>query len=174
MLGSDLVASRDGHAALLDDSTAENRGSSDNLLVLDAEDAHAVANPVEGNVSEDVDEANKGNDKGDTGVGSISDSTLDRGEDGTARDTHDEDTGTATGVLAKVGSSEGEDGGVHGSLEEVDDDEDCDSRSAVASADVCVEGNGANRVDGDEEVALEDGSKASSDETTDSEDNEGV
>ena len=38
-------------------------------------------------------------------------------------DTHDKDTSTAAGVPAKVGSTKGEDGRIHGSHEEEDDDE---------------------------------------------------
>lgn len=83
--------------------------------------------------------------------------------------THDQDTSTASGVLAQVGRAEGKDGGVHGGLEEEDDDEDGDGGDAVAGADVGVEGDGAAGVDDEQEVALEHGRERGGDEATDGE-----
>jgi len=68
------------------DSTALHGGGDDGLA-LDAEDGEAVADPVEGGVAEDEDEADKGDNVGDAGVGGISDGSLDWGEDSASGDT---------------------------------------------------------------------------------------
>ena len=85
-----------------------------------------MADPVEANIRQDDDEADERNDIADTGTSSISNGALNRREDGSAGDAHDEDTGTATGVAAEVGSTESEDGWVHRSLEEEDGDKRTD------------------------------------------------
>jgi len=154
-------------------STALHRGGDDGVA-LDAEDGEAVADPVEGGVGEDEDEADKGDDVGDAGVGSIGDGGLDWGEDSASGDTHDHDTGTATGVRSKVGSSESEESRVHGSHEEEDNDEDTDTSNTVERADGGSASNGETGVDNEEEVGLEDRRKSSGDETTDGEGDQGV
>lgn len=53
----------------------------DNVLALHAHDVHAVAEPVRCAVAEDDDESDHRYEVRNTGGGSISDSTLDRGED---------------------------------------------------------------------------------------------
>lgn len=146
----------------------------DDIDVLGAHDDHAVAEPVEGDVAEDVHEADERDDIRDAGAGRVGDGALDRGEDGTAGNTHDEDTGTAAGVAAEVGGTQGEDGGVHGGLEEEDDDEDGDGGGAVAGADVGVEGDGDAGVHDHDEVGREDGGQARRDEAADGEGDERV
>ena len=178
---ADVLDSGDGESLLIvvdgrddtTDSTALNRSGND-CIALDAEDVEAVADPVEAGVSEDEDEADEGNDVGDAGVGSIGDGSLDWGEDGTSRDTHNHDTGTATSVRAKVGSSEGEEGRVHGSHEEEDNDENTDTGNTADGADGSSAGNGEGSVDNEEEVGLKDRGETSGDETTDSEGDQGV
>lgn len=56
-------------------------GSSDYVLALYAEDVHAVAEPVDGDVSEDDDEADHGDKVRDPCGGSIGDCALNRWED---------------------------------------------------------------------------------------------
>ena len=155
------------------DSTALHGGGDDGVA-LDAEDVEAVADPVEAGVSENEDEADEGDDVGDAGVGSIGDGGLDWGEDSTSGDTHDHDTGTATSVRAKVGSSEGEEGRVHGSHEEEDNDENTDTGNTADGADGSSAGNGEGGVDHEEEVGLEDRGETSGDETTDGESDQSV
>ena len=178
---ADVLDSGDGESLLVvvdgrndtTDSTALN-GSGNDCIALDAEDVEAVADPVEAGVSENEDEADEGDDVGDAGVGSIGDGSLDWGEDGTSRDTHDHDTGTATSVRAKVGSSEGEESRVHGSHEKEDDDKDTDTSNTANGADSGSAGNCEGSVDHKEEVGLEDRGETSGDETTDSEGDQGV
>lgn len=101
-LNSDLgsLFTRDGHASLLDDSTHGADRCSGKDFILDAEDREATSDPVGSDVTENVDEADKRHNERDTGVGSISNGTLDWGKDSAARDTHDGDTSTAASVLA--------------------------------------------------------------------------
>lgn len=164
----------DGHRALLNDGTTLDTSSSDHLLALVAGDSEAFGLPVESDVSEDNDETDKGDNEGDAGVGGIGNGTLDRGEDGTTSDTHDEDTGTAAGVDTEVGSSHGEDGRVHRSHEEVDGHDSADGSLAVTGADVCVESDGADRVDDHDEAGREESGETSGNETTDGEGDQGV
>lgn len=63
------------------ESTALERGG-DDLRALDNEDVHAVADPVHGDVDKHNNEAHERDDVGDTGVGCVGDSSLNRGEDG--------------------------------------------------------------------------------------------
>lgn len=93
------------------DGTAFDRHGDDSLG-LDTEDVEAVAGPVEAGVGKNDAEAEERHNVGDAGVVGISDGSLDRAEDGCARDTHDEDTGATAGVRAKVGGTEGEEGRV--------------------------------------------------------------
>ena len=91
-------------------------------------------------------------------------------------DTHDKDTSTAAGVPAKVGSTKGEDGRIHGSHEEEDDDDASNARSSVRALarDESRQSNAASGVDHEDEVRLQDVSHTSSDEATDSEDDKTV
>lgn len=171
--GRDLI----GIVVHILDGTAERTAHGGSLGddVLGAHDDHAVADPVEGDVAEDVDEADERDDVRDAGAGrSVGDGALDRREDGTARDAHDEDAGTAAGVAAEVGGAKGEEGGVHGRLEEEDDDEDGDGGRAGAGADVGVQRDGAAAVDDHDKVGREDGGQAGGDEAADGEGDEGV
>lgn len=178
---TDVLDSGDGESLLVvvdgrddtTDSTALHRGG-DNGLALEAEDVEAVAGPVEGGVSENEDETGERDDVGDAGVGSIGDGSLDWGEDSATGDTHDHDTGTAAGVRAEVGSSESEEGWVHGGHEKEDDDEDTDTGNAANRADSGGAGNGECGVDNEEEVGLEDRRETSGHKTTHSEGNQGV
>lgn len=178
---ADVLDGGDGEPLLIvvdgRDDTADStafHGGGDDGVALDAEDVEAVADPVEAGVSENEDEADEGDDVGDTGVGSIGDGGLDWGEDSTSGDTHDHDTGTATSVRAKVGSSEGEESRVHGSHEEEDNDEDTDTSNTADGADGSSAGNGEGGVDHEEEVGLEDRGETSGDETTDGESDQSV
>jgi len=122
-------------------------GASDDLSGKDrwgllAEDEHAVTEPVDADVSEDKDEADHRNQVGDASSGGIGNGTLDRWEDRTARDTHDQDTSTTSGVLAEVGSSEGENCRVHRSHEEENDDQHGDAGDATCRGDVGSQGDG--------------------------------
>lgn len=144
------------------------------LLILDAEDPEAVASPVRCTVGEDNDETDERDDVGDTSAGGVGNGTLDRREDSSTRDTHDEDTGTATSVTTEVGSSESEDGGVHWGLEEEKTDEDTGGRLAVATADIASESNSADSVDSEDEVGFEDSGKSGSEEASDGEGDESV
>ncbi len=130
--------------------------------------------PVEGDIAENIDEADKGNDEGDTSSSSIGDSTLDGREDCSTTDPHNQDTGTTASVASKVGSAESEDGWVHGRLEEIDDDQDTDRDVSGNGADDSVQGNGDDSVNHEEEVRLENSSQTSSDETATSEGDESV
>jgi hypothetical protein len=131
-------------------------GDGDDGLALDAKDVEAVARPVEAGVGEDNAEADEGDHVGDAGVDGVGDGGLDWGEDGAAGDTHDEDTGTAAGVGTEVGSSECEEGRVHGSHEEEDNNEHGNTCNTVDRADGGDAANGADGVDDEEEVGLED------------------
>nr|POF04557.1 hypothetical protein CFP56_56038 [Quercus suber] len=180
-VAAEVLAGDNGEAFLVvvdgaDDATDGGAldGGSDDLLALDAEDVHAVGDPVEGDVGEDDDEADEGNDVGDAGVGGVGDGALDRGEDGAAGDAHDEDAGAAARVAAEVGGAEREDGRVHGRFPEEEGDEDADGGLAGAGADVGVEGDGEDGVDGEEEGRFEDGGEAEGDEAADGEGDEAV
>jgi len=77
-------------------------------------------------------------------------------------------------VATKVGGSEGEDSGVHGSLKEEDGNQSTDGGFTGTSAAVSGKSNGAARVDNHDELGLEEDSQTSSDESTNSEGNESV
>lgn len=142
--------------------------------VLDPHDVSSVAGPVEGRVAEHVDEPDEGHDVRDSGRGRVGDGALDRGEDCTSGDAHDQDAGTATGVSSEVGGSEGEDGRVHGRLEEEDGHEGADSAWSLGGEDDAVDDDGDDDIDGEEEVRLEDGGECRGEEPSDGEDDEGV
>lgn len=91
-------------------------------------------------------------------------------------DTHDEDTSTAAGVPAEVGSTQGEDGRIHGGHKEEDDDDAGNTRSSMCAGarDESCQSNAASGVNHENEVRLQDVSHTSSDETTDSEDDKTV
>jgi hypothetical protein len=165
----------DGHGALGDNGTALDTSSGNDLIAsLDAEDSEVLLLPVESDVAKDNKESNEGGDEGDADVGTIGNGTLDGREDGTTGDTHDEDTGTATGVDTEVLGSEGEDSGVHGCHEEVDGHDGTDGTLTLASADVGVESDGGNGVEDHDESGAEDGGKTSSDEAADGEGDQSV
>ena len=91
---ADVLNSGDGESLLVvvdgrDDTTDRTafHGGGDDGVALDAEDGEAVADPVEGGVAEDEDEANEGHNVRDAGVGGISDGSLDWGEDSASGDT---------------------------------------------------------------------------------------
>lgn len=155
------------------DGTALDGGGKDSLA-LDAEHVEAVADPVDADVGEYDAEADERDDEGDAGVGGISDSALNRCEDGSARDAHNEDTGTAASVAAKVGGSQSEERRVHRGHERKKDDEDGRAGLAVDGADDGVQGDGEGGVDGEEEVGLKDGGQAGGDEAADGEGDKGV
>jgi hypothetical protein len=77
-------------------------------------------------------------------------------------------------VATKVGGTEGEDGGVHGSLEEEDGNQSTDGSFTRTGAAVSGKSNGAARVDNHDELGLEEDSETSSDESTNSEGDESV
>lgn len=81
-------------------TTSSSVGSDDD--VLDADDVLAVREPVEGNVREDNHESTEWDEHRDPCGGVISNSTLDRSEDSSSGDAHDEDTGTATGMDTEI------------------------------------------------------------------------
>ena len=91
-------------------------------------------------------------------------------------DTHDEDTSTAAGVPAKVGGTQGEDRGIHGSHEEEDDDDACNAGGSVCAraGDKGRQSDAASGVDHEDEVGLEEVRHTSRDEATDGEDDEAV
>lgn len=149
-------------------------GNGNNLRGLDAHDLAAVADPVVGSVPEDNAEANERHDVGDTGVGSGGNGTLDWWEYSTTGDTHDQDAGTTACVAAKIGGTEGEDGGVHWCLEKEDADQDGNGVLAVTGAEVGVDDDGADGVDCKQEVGLKDGRQACGNETADGEDDQTV
>ena len=162
---------------LLHDSTTHDSrsvGGGSGRVDLWTHDAHTSLHPGEDGVGENDNEADEWNDVGDADVGSISNGTLDWWEDGTTRDTHDQDTSTTAGVLAKVGGTKGEDGWVHWGLEEEESDEDTDGSLAVTSSDESVKCDGADGEDGENERWLKDGGKGGSDETSDGERDQSV
>lgn len=178
---ADVLDSGDGEPLLVvvdsrDDTTNSTalNGSGNDCIALDAEDVEAVADPVEAGVSENEDEADEGDDVGDAGVGSIGDGSLNWGEDGTSRDTHNHDTGTATSVRAEVGSSEGKESRVHGSHEKEDNDQNTHTSNTANRADSGSAGDGERSVDNEEEVGLEDRGETGSDETANGEGDQGV
>lgn len=61
-------------------SSADHSGGSNDVLLTP--EVAAVAEPVEGRVAEDVDEAHDGDDVGDAGSGGVGDGTLNRWEAG--------------------------------------------------------------------------------------------
>ncbi len=72
-------------------------------------------------------------------------------------------------MTAKIGSTQSEDCGVHGSLEEEQEKQDNDCSLALSRNDHGVEDNGEDGVDHEQEVCLEDGRESSRDETANSE-----
>lgn len=193
--GEALLVVVDGLDDTAESTTLERGGN--NLLALDAKDVHTVADPVHGDIGEDDNETHERDDVGDTGVGCVGDSSLNRWEDGawllesatclqldlindcsggllTATDTHDQDTSTATGVLSEVCSSKGEDGRVHRGLEEEDHNKDCNRSSSVSSAHNSVESDGRATVNNHNEVGLEDRGQSGSDKAAHGEGDQGV
>jgi len=77
-------------------------------------------------------------------------------------------------VSAEVGSTEGEDGRVHGGLEEEDGNQNTDRGGTGTSAAVGSKGNGTARVDDHDELGAEEDGETGSDETTNSEGDESV
>jgi len=141
------------------DNTADGstlHGDGNDALALDAHDVATTGDPVIARVGEDYAEAEQGDDVGNAGVGGIGDGGLDGREDSSTRDTHDEDTGTATSVRTKVGSSKSEESRVHRGHEEEDDDEHGNTSNALDGADDCCADDGTDGVGDEEEVRLED------------------
>lgn len=133
-----------------------------------------MAHPVVRRIPKHVNEAHQRYKKRDPDAGRIRNRALDRREHGAARDGHDHESGAAAGVRAQVRGSEGEEGGVLGRFEEVEDQEDDDGAGAGGGAAVGVEDYGEDGVDDEEEVGLEDGGEGSADEAADGEGDEGV
>ena len=77
-------------------------------------------------------------------------------------------------MAAEISGTEGEECGVHWSLEEEEEDEDDDCTLSVGSNDDSVEGDCADGVYHQEEVGLEDGSEYCGNEATDGEGDEGI
>jgi hypothetical protein len=144
------------------------------VVGLGDHDLHAAADPANGNVTEDVDETDSRDDVADASALSVGNCSLNRGEDCSARNTHDKDTGGAASMATKVGSTHSEDGRVHGSLEEEDGNQDTDTGDTLTSAAVGSESNGAARVDNHDEVGAQEHGKTSSDESTNGEGDEGI
>lgn len=145
------------------------------LLSLGGQEGDSAANPVDSDVAEDVDEANSRDDVGDSSALGVSDRALNRWENCSSRNTHDKDTSSTSSVVAEVSGTHGEDGGVHGSHEEEDGDEDTDTGNTPGSStDVGSKSDGTARVDNHDELRAEDDSKTSSDESTDSEGDESI
>ncbi len=142
--------------------------------ILDAHDMTTSSEPMEGDIAENVDEANEGNDIRDPGIRSIGDSTLDRREDGTTRDTHHQDTGASASVAAEILGSEGKESWVHWGLEEEDGDQDTDGTITLGRADNSVQGDGDSGIYHEKEVGLEHSGQASSNKASDSEGDQSV
>jgi hypothetical protein len=146
----------------------------DDVLALDSEDVEAVSDPMGCDIGQHNDESNHGNEVRDACACGIGDGTLDRREDGSSRHAHDEDTGTAAGVSAKVGSSKREDAGVHGCHEEEYDDDAGDTGGPVTVRDICGESDADDAVDHQHEIAFEKHGDTSSNKAADGEDQEAV
>ena len=104
--------------------------------VFDTLDVAASSEPVESDVSEDIDETDERHDVGDTSASRVGNSSLYRWEDCSAtnaffelanlfqlfpvrlRLTHDQNTGSTTSVTAKVLSTDSEESWVHWRLKE--------------------------------------------------------
>lgn len=160
----------------LDDSTEGTafEGGGDDVLALDAEEVVAVLNPRDGGEHQNNDEADHGDEVGDFGGGGVGDGALDWREDSSARDSHNQDTGSATSVLAKVGSSEGEDSWVHRRHEEEDGDKNTNTSIASTVGDVRSQSDSAASVHCQDEVGLEDGGQSGSHESTNGEDDQRI
>lgn len=157
--------------SLIDRTINSSRGW-DN--VIDSHNMAAVCEPVESNVSQDVDKPSERNDHRNTGVGSIGNSTLDWREESATSNTHDQDTSTTAGVASEVGSTQSKDRWVHRSLKEVEEDQDDDSRLFGIGADDSIKNDSEDSVDNEEEISLENPAKCKREEAADRECNEGV
>lgn len=132
------------------------------------------AQPVAHDIKQDKDKPDQRHNVADARSGGVCDRALDRWEDGSARDAHHHDTGSALGMSAEVGGSEREERWVHGSHEEEDGDEHTDGWSTTAVRDVCRHGDCDSRVDDHDEVGLEDSRQAGSDKATNGESNQTI
>lgn len=155
-------------------STTDDPLGSWNDNVLDSPDVAAVREPVESDVSQDVDETGKWYHHRDSGIDGIGNSTLDRREDSTTSNTHNQDTSTAAGMVPEVGSTKSKEGWVHRGLEEVEKDHNDDTRLILVDADGSIKNNSADSVDDEEEISLEDPTESKCQKATDSEGDKGI
>jgi len=143
------------------------------LSVLDTESSSILVPDVDGPAS-NVDEAGDGDPEGDSGVPVVRDGTLDRGQDGTTGDTHDDHGGGSSSVSTETSGSEDEDDGVHDRLEEHDDDAEVDTGRSVDGGDHDGEDGAADGVDTEQDRSSDESEETDTDESTDSEANETV
>lgn len=147
-----------------------------NLMLrgLRLQDAEARADPVDTGVAQNVNETDERDNIADAGSLGVGNSTLDRREDGTTGNTHDENTGSAASVLAQVSGTHAKDGGVHGSHEEEYGDQTANGTGALVSTDKGSQGNGAHRVDNHDDFGVQEDGDASGDESAYGKGDEGV
>lgn len=154
--------------------TSHGHGAGDDLAGPKTADLEAMPDPVKGDISEDINEADQRHDIGDAGIRGICDSALDGWEHCAATDAHDEDAGATTRVTAQVGCAEGENGRVHWSFEEEDTNEHADGSGTAAGTHVCSHGNGDTGVAYHDEFGSQNGRNRRRDETSNGEGNEGI
>lgn len=155
-------------------STTDDPLGSWNDNFLDSQNVATMREPVESDVSQDVDETDKRYHHRNSCIDGIGNSTLDRREDSTTSNTHDQGTSTAAGMAPEVGSTKSEDGWVHRGFEEVEKDHNDDTSLIRVDADGSIENNSADRVDDEEEISLEDPTKSKCEKATDGEGDKGI
>lgn len=186
VLGLDIVVARlfsvvaqasDTGGSLSGNSARHHRHPALNLELDGARlgsERPAVLVPDPHGPRQDVDEARDDEEVGLAGRVVVRDGTLDGGEDGTAGDTHDEQSRRAAGVSTSASRAEHEDDRVHARLEAHNDDEARDAGFAVQRADEQRRDDGTARAEGEEEVRRNNGQKGGGDEAADGESDETV
>lgn len=99
---------------------------------------------------------------------------MHRREDGSTRDTHDDQSGCSSGVSTETSGGQDEDDWVHDRLEEHDDDGEVDTGLAVNATDHDGDDGASSGVDTEEDWSSDEGEKGSSDESSDGEGDETV
>lgn len=131
--------------------------------------AEAVSAPNPESPSGDVDEARDTDVVGSPGAEVVGKSALNRREDGTTGDTHDEETGTATSVATETGGGEDEDDGVEDGLEEHDHHQADETRETLEGTNADAEDGADDGVDAKEHRGGHEGEESDTNDTADAE-----
>lgn len=167
-----LVGERDGGSGV--STTGGGLDLSLDLSLTANTPSSSVGVPNVDGPAGDVDEARDDDEEGDSGVEMVRDGSLHGREDGTTRDTHDDEGRGSSGVSTETGGGEDEDDRVHDRLEEHDDDGEVDTSLAVDATDHDGDDGAGNSVDPEEDGSGDDGEESGTDKSSDGKGDETV